>query len=277
MSNWSGWALTSKGKKLQLKAQAGTTLKFTKVCLGDGYPSNVDYYQTATELIHPVKTLAISSATVQDDGFACIKSLLPNTGLTSAIYLREMGIYAQDPDDGEILYGTSYDNAADLIPVSGGSTVITIEFDILVSVGTSETVTAEIIDSSSIVAAASNFATSAKEAAENAESWANAAKQSEENLGGAETIVTLTKSAQDAAAAARTSENNSKTSETNSKTSETNAKSSETKSDQDLADIKTAIDNASSGALAAASLVVVDGKICYVCADDWDAQTEAAR
>lgn len=277
MSNWSGWQLTSKGTKLQTKAQAGATLTFTKVCLGDGYPPDVAYYQTATELVHQVKTLAISSVAVQADGFACVKSILPNTGLTEAIYLREMGIYAKDPDDGEILYGTCYDDAADQIPIAGGSTVITDEFNILVAVGTSVSVTAEIIDSANIVAAASNFATAAKDSAAAAKESEQAAAQSEANLGGAEAITTLTKTAQDAAAAASASQTAAKTSETNSKASETAAAASEKTATQDLADVHTAIDSASSGALAATSLVVVDGQLCYVCADDWDAQTEAAR
>ncbi|MDG0871014.1 hypothetical protein L5D93_00115 [Paenibacillus thiaminolyticus] len=54
-----------------------------------------------------------------------VGSMLSNKGLKSGFYFREIGVFAQDPDEGEILYsyGNSGENA-EYIPPEGGPDVI---------------------------------------------------------------------------------------------------------------------------------------------------------
>lgn len=80
--------------------------------------------------------------------------VLSNQDIVTGFYFREIGLFAQDPDVGEILY--CYANAgatADYIPAGGGTDVVEKSFDVIAIVGTATNVTAT-IDSSLVYASA---------------------------------------------------------------------------------------------------------------------------
>ena len=145
MSNWSAWKFTDAGKAVQTKVEAGSTLTFTKLVLGDGYADSVDDYKEKTALVEPKITCSIESVTVQDNKFARIKAVFTNVELTEAVAIREAGLYAKDPDTGEdTLFAVAIDEAADTIPAKGTAAVITKEFNFYIMVGDAENVTATI-------------------------------------------------------------------------------------------------------------------------------------
>lgn len=146
MSSWS-YALTNKGRQLQAKAQAGTQLVYTKMAVGSGSLSGQSL-EAMTALITPVKDLAIERVRRPPGTTrALIGATLRNQGVTTGFYLREVGIFATDPDDGEILY--MYANAgttADYIAPQGDG-IIEKALNMNVFVGSAANITANIDES----------------------------------------------------------------------------------------------------------------------------------
>lgn len=143
MSNWGKPVLTKQGLKLQAKVDAGNAMQLTKCRLGSGTIGSGQQLEDLTELMAPVQTLPIASVTYSDDSHACIISAVTdNSTVTTGYYLREFGIYAKDPDDGEILYAVASDSEPDFIPAKGTSTVISQEIGVALSFSNAANVTA---------------------------------------------------------------------------------------------------------------------------------------
>lgn len=146
MSAFNGLKFTQKGLNLQAKAQIGAELQYTRIGIGDGqYTGDI---KQLNGLIHEVLSLPITSIRVKDNGQAIVGSAFSNADLSVGFYLREIGIYATDPDEGEILY--CYANAgafAGYVPPAGGGDVVEKEVELVTTVGTAPNVTA-IIDPS---------------------------------------------------------------------------------------------------------------------------------
>ena len=80
-----------------------------------------DLYQLVSEQ----QTLAVQSVSRVDNVVTEIATVLTNSGLATGYYLCELGIFATDPDDGEVLY--AYSNAGangDYFPAEGGATLV---------------------------------------------------------------------------------------------------------------------------------------------------------
>jgi hypothetical protein len=146
MADFRGTILTQRGKNLLAKAQTGTTLTFTKIKIGDGlWPSNTDPTQL-NDLVSPKLNLPIQSITVVGDEAVRLRFVLTNTGLSQGFFMREIGIYAQDPDLGEILYAVAYaGDRADFIPADGVTKVENV-VDIYTVIANAQNVTAVISD-----------------------------------------------------------------------------------------------------------------------------------
>lgn len=145
MSNWGKPVLTKQGLKLQAKVDAGNAMQLTKCRLGSGMIGSGQQLEDLTELVAPVQTLPIASVTYSDDSHACIISAVTdNSTVTTGYYLREFGIYAKDPDDGEILYAVASDSEPDFIPAKGTSTVISQEIGVGLTFANAANVTAAV-------------------------------------------------------------------------------------------------------------------------------------
>ncbi|WP_372011079.1 phage tail protein [Paenibacillus chitinolyticus] len=169
MGAFGGFVLTNKGRNLQAKAQTGVTLNYTRMGVGDGQLGGQSI-PVLTKLIGEKKSLAISKLKIQTQGRAVIGAVLSNQDVTTGFYFREIGIYAQDPDEGEILY--CYGNAgtnAEYIPPVGGADIIEKSIDAIVIVGNAANVTAE-IDKSLVFASQNDLAESEKRLRDYAES-----------------------------------------------------------------------------------------------------------
>lgn len=143
MANWNGLQLTNKGIALQAKVQAGTELEITKLKLGSGVvPSGTDI-KTLTDLITPEQNLGIGGTEAVGD-YCKVSATISNSGLEAGYYVRELGVFAQDPDEGEILYLYTTDGAPDYLPAGGGSTVISQEFNVMIAVNDTDNVSVEI-------------------------------------------------------------------------------------------------------------------------------------
>lgn len=135
---------TDRGRALQAKAIAGANLVFTKIAVGDGSLSGQSISEL-TALIHLIKNVELNKLKTLPDGKAVIGGVLDNQDLVSGFYWRELGLFATDPDIGEILY--CYGNAGDLaeyIPSPGGTEILEKQIDIVAVVGNAASITATI-------------------------------------------------------------------------------------------------------------------------------------
>lgn len=110
MSEYYGFVVTNAGYELITKLVAGQKLNLSKVMVGTGsIPEGTDP-KTITDLFEPV---AKGTSTVPSYDGTTMRMIVEyrsdlNGGLDHGIWLREFGVYAFDPDKGEVLiyYGT---------------------------------------------------------------------------------------------------------------------------------------------------------------------------
>lgn len=106
MASWSNATVTEKGYALQAKLLSTDALVITRVVSGSGRV-------TAGQLINQTavreekQTLSVEALSYDDNGNAIIKTSLNNKNLSSGYSCNQIGIYASDPDEGEILYAIS--------------------------------------------------------------------------------------------------------------------------------------------------------------------------
>lgn len=134
--------LTEAGKRLYAKAHSGTKIIFTRIAVGSGYVTGDE--KDIEQLVDPVDAVAdILEQQIMDDG-----TFRMSVRIYSAdrdFYMREIGIMANDPNDGEILYAyCNYGDNADYITTFGGSYPVTQYIDIYVDIGAAENVTVDI-------------------------------------------------------------------------------------------------------------------------------------
>ncbi|WP_026766139.1 glycosyl hydrolase family 28-related protein [Selenomonas ruminantium] len=142
MSNWSGGVLTNVGRELQLKVEAGATLTFTKIKLGDGIES-LEAVDDLTDLMSPKFVMGISSKSVAND--VCkITGVLSSSSIATGFRAREWGLFAQDPDIGEILYMISIDTQPDWVPSGSDIGKLAVSYAMNVAVSNASSITARI-------------------------------------------------------------------------------------------------------------------------------------
>ena len=122
MANWQKVTLTDKGAALLAKITArNLAFPLTRIAFGSGRPSNLN---TATALAAQIDNAEIISK-IQKDNTCTITFRFNNTKFTKAYDICEFGIFATDPDDGEILFAVSTDSNPDHIQAASTSSVVT--------------------------------------------------------------------------------------------------------------------------------------------------------
>lgn len=143
MANWAGAQLTAAGRALQAKVIAGVCkLELTKVKLGDGSESGTDI-DTMTDLRSPKSVLGISSIT-HEDNTCTVTGLILTSTVNVGYYAREWGVFAKDPDIGEILYAISLDNVPDWVPPSTASVTVSASYAMDIAVSNAENIIVQI-------------------------------------------------------------------------------------------------------------------------------------
>ena len=135
--------ITEKGLALITKVQMGaTTLKFIKLATGDGSYGDEDV-SGRMELKNKKQEFQLSSISVVDNDTVKVRAVISNGGLQEGYYIREIGLFAQDPDEGEILYSlaVAYEGKWDYLPPETEVSPSTINLDIFSSVANASTVT----------------------------------------------------------------------------------------------------------------------------------------
>lgn len=103
MNVWANAVITQKGLALQSKLTKGHTLKITRAVTGIGYVAP-PLLQTQIAVSGIKQTLVFQTESYPEEGKCSLPVTLKNDGLASGYVARQVGIYAMDPDVGEILY-----------------------------------------------------------------------------------------------------------------------------------------------------------------------------
>ena len=128
MAEWSNATMTDVGANLQAKVNAGKTkLTFTKIRVGSGVNSTnplalTDVISSKWETTNFVVKL--------EGKIVSVDTVITNTGIHEAFRMSEIGLFAQDPDKGEILYAYLTDPEPDRMPAESGSVVVSQELTI---------------------------------------------------------------------------------------------------------------------------------------------------
>lgn len=115
--------LTDNGKNILSKSIANKVpIILSSMALGDGISSNIPI----TEMINIVLKKEIENYSY-DNGQAYVRSTFTNENLSEGFYIREIGIYAVDPDnESELLFAyiSSGDNEADYFSPGTGKVIL---------------------------------------------------------------------------------------------------------------------------------------------------------
>ena len=148
MSNWTTRVTTVKGRALDAKVIAGKTkLTLTKFKTGDGSPVDLE---NLTDLVSPQQVIPISSLTPKANGEADVEGIMTNAGLKNGYFFKEWGLFAQDPDEGEILYQVLIDANPDYWLADGSATALSTELHLTIAIKDADSVSAT-IDPSGLV------------------------------------------------------------------------------------------------------------------------------
>lgn len=104
MSN--GMTLTTAGRDLLALALTGTEINFTRGALGDGLIEGQSVIPSMTELVNEHTSLGIESIRTNQTGTCEVVMTVSNEHNATGLWLREYGLFAEDPEDptNEILY-----------------------------------------------------------------------------------------------------------------------------------------------------------------------------
>lgn len=103
MNIWENAVFTQKGLALLSKLTSGNTLSLTRVAAGSGFvePTMLPYQTAVTD---EKQDLSFATQSYPEAGMCSVPVRLDNETLKAGYQANQVGIYAFDPDDGEILY-----------------------------------------------------------------------------------------------------------------------------------------------------------------------------
>jgi len=144
MGNFNSAVITKKGQALMAKVVAGTTkLNFTRIAVSDSELSNDLASLTGIGTIR--QSQAVSYVERQNNSYVKVGTSFVNTSLASGYYVRNIGLYATDPQEGEILYSISVadesEKTAEWMPPFNGVGSSSLLVDLTTAIGNASNVT----------------------------------------------------------------------------------------------------------------------------------------
>ncbi len=145
MAEFSKLIITGKGQTLIAKMIAENAgMKFTKIATsGTMYkPEQLEGLEALTDI---KQTSLIAKITRTNDVAVKIETSFNNLELTEGYYMRALGLYADDPDEGEILYAVTTEVSGNCyIPPYNGVTVSGAYVKLITTVGNAQHVSLEV-------------------------------------------------------------------------------------------------------------------------------------
>lgn len=146
MAEFGHLIITDKGRSLIMK-----TMKSNERICFTGLATSIRRYHGGefkglSELEDIKQRSDISEIDIESSSTIMIHAVIPNSELTDGYYIKTIGLYADDPDEGEILYAASAETSDSgcYVPPYNNHTVSNLYFNLSVAVGNSENVQLEI-------------------------------------------------------------------------------------------------------------------------------------
>lgn len=146
MAEFTKLLVTDRGSALVMKALQGKgIIRFTRLAASSRQYQEEDIKEL-TSLEDIRQQGDISEMDAEGSSSIRLRVALPNMDLTEGYYIRTVGLYANDPDEGEILYGVSMETSAGgcYVPAYNHQIVSSLYFHISVAVGNAEIVSLEV-------------------------------------------------------------------------------------------------------------------------------------
>lgn len=145
MAEFSKLVITSKGQALISKVLAGKQgVEFTKICASSTVYT-LAQLEGLTSLSNVKQTSLISKITRTNEVAVQVETAFTNTDLTTGYYMRTLGLYAVDPDAGEILYAVTIETSGNCyMPPYNGITVSGAYVKLVTTIGNAENVSLEV-------------------------------------------------------------------------------------------------------------------------------------
>ena len=152
MAEWKYACKTIKGMNLDLKlaSRGGLSLKLTKARSGAG-KTNPTQLISLLDILNPMQELQIQDAVERLGEYVVrLPVILKNKGVMEKYNMHQLGIYAEDPDEGEILYIVLQSESAEEIPSCEEMKDFTLEWYLNLSVGNTQSVSV-VIDETGVL------------------------------------------------------------------------------------------------------------------------------
>ena len=144
MAEFKRVVITRKGQALMAKLMSGSgTTHFTAIKVSDS-SFNEDQLEGLTSIGNVKQTVSISKVDRTNNVAAEVEGAISNTNLTVGYYMRALGLYAQDPDEGEILYAVTIASQAGYMPPFNGKTTSGAFFRITTTIGNADNLNVQV-------------------------------------------------------------------------------------------------------------------------------------
>lgn len=144
MANFDRSGMTQAGINLMGKAVGGATIQFTKLVLGDG--TITGEILDLQGVVSPKQNVDVTRIE-RNDNQCTVGGELLTSSVKQGFFWRECGLYAMDPDQGEILYNYAYSTKPDFIAASDSGMMEEILVSMIATVGSNTNVDVTIDDS----------------------------------------------------------------------------------------------------------------------------------
>lgn len=145
MAEYSKLIITGRGQALMAKMIAGSgNIEFTKLC-SSSTQYTLAQLEALTALTNIKQTTLISKVTRTNEVAIKVEAALSNVELTTGYYMRTLGLYAVDPDVGEILYAVCIETSNNCyMPPYNNVTVSAAYIQLYTTVGNADSVSLEV-------------------------------------------------------------------------------------------------------------------------------------
>lgn len=145
MASFKPTVITSRGQSLLAKVEAGlVTLTFTNVRTSSTQYPDGTKFETLTAMTNIKQTSLVSGVRFASPASVLVTSSFTNASLSTGYYVYAVGLYATDPDLGEILFSITPATMADYMPADNGVSVSSILVELLITTGNATNVNLQI-------------------------------------------------------------------------------------------------------------------------------------
>ena len=144
MAEFKRVVITRNGQALMAKLMSGTgTVEFTKIGVSSTTYTDTQL-ESLTSLSGVKQTAPITNIARNNNASVTVEGAISNEELAVGYYMQTIGLYAKDPDAGEILYAVTTASVAGYMPPFNNRTPSGAQFKLTTTVGNAENVTLQI-------------------------------------------------------------------------------------------------------------------------------------